>query len=76
LPVEVDGEVIAVLPNSMFRIRVRVTMDDEPLVVLATISGRLRQRYIKLSVGDWVFVELSPYDPTRGRITRYKLRAL
>ena len=39
------------------------------LGVLATISGRMRQYYIKILPGDRVTVEVSPYDPTRGRIT-------
>ena len=36
--------------------------------VLATISGRMRQYYIKILPGDRVTVEVSPYDPSRGRI--------
>jgi translation initiation factor IF-1 len=61
---EFDGNVDEALPNAMFR----VTMDNG-LQVLATISGRMRRFYIRILPGDRVTVEVSPYDPTRGRIT-------
>jgi translation initiation factor IF-1 len=59
-----DGVVEEALPNAMFRV-----LADNGLHVLATISGRMRQFYIKILPGDRVTVEVSPYDPTRGRIT-------
>ena len=37
--------------------------------IIATISGKLRQNFIRILTGDKVTVELSPYDLTRGRIT-------
>jgi len=61
---EFDGVVQEALPNAMFRVGA-----DNGLDVLATISGRMRQYYIKILPGDRVTVEVSPYDPTRGRIT-------
>jgi translation initiation factor IF-1 len=61
---EFDGSVTEALPNAMFRVRC-----DNELEVLATISGRMRQYYIKILPGDRVTVEVSPYDPNRGRIT-------
>ena len=61
---EFDGVVDEALPNAMFRVRC-----DNQLVVLATISGRMRQFYIRILPGDRVTVEVSPYDPSRGRIT-------
>lgn len=61
---EFDGVVTEALPNAMFRVRC-----DNELDVLATISGRMRQYYIKILPGDRVTVEVSPYDPNRGRIT-------
>jgi translation initiation factor IF-1 len=57
---EFDGVVHEALPNAMFRVKC-----DNGLVVLATISGRMRQFYIRIRVT----VEVSPYDPSRGRIT-------
>jgi translation initiation factor IF-1 len=38
--------------------------------VLAKRSGRLNVHRIRLTEGDRVRLEVSPYDPTRGRITR------
>jgi translation initiation factor IF-1 len=38
--------------------------------VLATLNGRMRQHNIKVLTGDTVELEFSPYDLTRGRITR------
>ena len=61
---EFDGAVLEALPNAMFRVTA-----DNGLSVLATISGRMRQYYIKILPGDRVTVEVSPYDPSRGRIT-------
>ena len=51
------------------RTRCSACKRDNGLGVLATISGRMRQYYIKILPGDRVTVEVSPYDPTRGRIT-------
>lgn len=64
----VEGEVVEALPNTMFRVQA-----DNGMSVLATISGRMRRNYIRILIGDRVSIEVSPYDPTRGRITfRYK----
>ena len=41
--------------------------------VLAYLSGKMRQHYIRVLEGDRVKVELSPYDLSKGRVTyRYK----
>jgi translation initiation factor IF-1 len=48
--------------------RFRVTLDNG-IVILATISGRIRQCHVRVMTGDRVEVELSPYDLTRGRIS-------
>jgi len=43
------------------------------VVILATVSGKIRKNYIRILAGDRVTVEMSPYDLTRGRITyRFK----
>ncbi len=60
---EFDGAISEALPNAMLR-----AGGDDGLKVLATISGRMRQYYIKILPGDRVTVEVSPYDPSRGRI--------
>jgi translation initiation factor IF-1 len=63
--IEVQGTVVDVLPNSMFRVEIETGQQ-----VLAHLSGRLRIHYIKIVKGDVVTVEMSPYDLTRGRIMR------
>ncbi|GHD04531.1 hypothetical protein GCM10008096_12010 [Zhihengliuella salsuginis] len=66
--IEVEGTVSEALPNAMFRVEL-----PNGHVVLATISGKMRQHYIRILPEDRVVVELSPYDLNRGRITyRYK----
>src|SRR5699024_10064187 len=60
--IEVEGTVSEALPNAMFRVRL-----DNDHVVLATISGKMRQHYIRILPQDRVVVELSPYDLERGR---------
>ncbi len=61
----VEGKVVEALPNAMFRVET-----ENSLNVLAHISGKIRLHYIKILPGDKVVVEISPYDLTRGRITR------
>ena len=66
--IEMEGTVVEALPNAMFRVELA-----NGHKVLATISGKMRQHYIRILPGDRVLVEISTYDLTRGRITyRYK----
>ena len=66
--IEVEGAVTEALPNAMFRVEL-----ENKHIVLAHISGKMRQHYIKILPGDRVVVELTPYDLNRGRIVyRYK----
>ena len=62
--IEVKGLVVDTMPNAGFRVRL-----ENGHEVIAHISGKLRQNYIKILTGDHVTVELSPYDLNRGRIT-------
>ncbi|MFP6887143.1 MAG: translation initiation factor IF-1 [Opitutales bacterium] len=66
--IEVEGKVVAVLPSTMFRVEL-----ENGHQVLAPISGKLRKHFIKLTVGDTVKMQMSPYDLNRGRIV-YRLR--
>ena len=66
--IEMEGEVIEALPNTMFKVKL-----DNEHEVLGHISGKMRRHYIRILPGDRVKIELSPYDLDRGRITyRYK----
>lgn len=63
--IKVDGVVLEVLPNAMFRVKM-----PNNNIVMGYISGRMRKHDIKILLGDRVEVEFSPYDLTKGRITR------
>jgi len=63
--IEMDGIVVDVLPNTMFRVQLL----DNGHVVIAHISGKMRKNYIRILKGDKVTVQLTPYDLTKGRIS-------
>ena len=63
--VKVDGEVVDVLPNATFKVKL-----NTGVTILGYISGKMRQHEIRILDGDRVELELSPYDLTKGRITR------
>ncbi len=66
--IEIEGTVSEVLPNATFRVEL-----ENGHEVLAHLSGKMRQNYIRVLEGDRVKCELSPYDLSRGRVTyRYK----
>ncbi|MCB1117717.1 MAG: translation initiation factor IF-1 [Chlamydiia bacterium] len=65
---QMEGEVIDLLPNMSFKVRL-----ENGLEVLAHLCGKMRMRNIRVLVGDRVTLELSPYDLSKGRIV-YRLR--
>ena len=65
--IEVEGKILTVLAGTMFRVEL-----GNKHQVLATITGRMRKRFIRLTVGDRVKMEMSPYDLNKARIT-YRL---
>jgi translation initiation factor IF-1 len=62
--IRVDGVVVKVLPATMYRVRL-----ENGHELLAHISGKMRKHFIRITAGDKVSVEISPYDLTKGRIT-------
>jgi translation initiation factor IF-1 len=62
--IQVDGVVTKVLPATMYRVKLANNHE-----ILAHISGKMRKHFIKITTGDKVTVEMSPYDLTKGRIT-------
>ena len=64
--IKMEGVIADVLPNTTYRVQI----DQFERPVLASLSGRMRQNNIKVLMGDRVELEFSPYDLTRGRITR------
>lgn len=63
--IKIEGIVVDVLPNATFRVEI-----NSGQKILGYISGKMRQHEIRILDGDKVEMELSPYDLTRGRITR------
>jgi len=66
--IEVEGLVTVVLPGTMFRVEL-----DNKHMVLATVCGKMRKRWVRIAAGDRVKMEMSPYDLNKGRIT-WRLR--
>lgn len=65
-PIVLQGEVTESLPNVMFRVK----LDVNDQVILCQTSGLMKKNFIKVIVGDRVELEMTPYDMTRGRITK------
>ena len=65
--IEVEGKVLEVIPGGNFKVEL-----SNGHTIEAHISGKMRMNYIRISPGDKVMIELSPYDLTRGRITYRK----
>ncbi len=59
------GRVIESLPNLTYKVEL-----EDGRIVLAYLSGKMRINFIKVIPGDYVMVELSPYDETKGRIIK------
>ena len=62
--IELDGTITQALSNAMFRVEL-----ENGHEIVAHISGKMKEHYIKLLPGDKVKMEMSPYDLTKGRIT-------
>ncbi|MBC8098362.1 MAG: translation initiation factor IF-1 [Armatimonadetes bacterium] len=61
--IEVEGTVTEALPNTQFLVEL-----ENGHKILAYLSGKMRKFYIRIALGDKVRVEMSVYDPSRGRI--------
>ena len=62
---EFPGVVSEVLPNATFRVK----LDNQDHEIIAHTAGKMRKNRIRVSAGDKVLVEMTPYDLTKGRIT-------
>ena len=62
--IKLTGSVVEALPNTQFRVEL-----ENGHIIIAHMSGKMRQHYIRLVPGDKVDVELTPYDLTKGRIS-------
>lgn len=61
------GTIVETLPSANFKVRL-----DNGQEIQAYLAGKMRKNRIRLTVGDEVQVEMTPYDLTKGRIT-YRL---
>ena len=61
--IELEGTVLEKLPNTMFKVEL-----ENGHEVLAHISGKLRQNFIRILPGDKVTLEMSTYDLSKARI--------
>ena len=68
---ELEGIVKKLLPGTMFE--VELSIGEQKKTLLCILAGKLKQHFIRLTVGDKVLVEISKYDLERGRIT-YRLK--
>lgn len=63
-----DGEVVDVLPDGRYRVRLENGHD-----VIAYTAGRMKKNRIRTLAGDRVTIEMTPYDLSKGRVIfRYK----
>jgi translation initiation factor IF-1 len=65
--IELEGKITSVLAGTMFRVELA-----SKHTVLAHISGKMRKRFIRLTTGDRVKLQMSPYDTDKARIV-YRL---
>jgi translation initiation factor IF-1 len=66
--ITLTGTVVEVLPGATVRVR----LNENNKEIIGYISGRMRKNNIKVLMGDAVEIEVSPYDLTKGRVTRRK----
>lgn len=66
---EVEGEILEVLPNTMFKVRL-----VDGAEVIGVPSGKMRRGFMRMMPGARVIVEMTPYDEQRGRIVRLRDR--
>jgi translation initiation factor IF-1 len=61
--IRLTGRVVEALPSAKFKVEL-----ENNHIILGIVSGKMRRHFIRLVPGDWVEVELTPYDLTKGRI--------
>lgn len=63
--IELEGKVVENLPNALFRVQL-----DSGQTVIGHLAGKMRVNMIRVLPGDKVLIEMTPYDLSKGRITR------
>ncbi len=62
--IELKGVIEELLPATTFKVKL-----ESGQIIHAHLSGKIRMNKIRMSIGDSVKVEMTPYDLTKGRIT-------
>lgn len=62
--ITLDGVVIKAHPGTKFTVKI----NEPEMVIMCTISGKLRKNKIMIYENDKVRIELSVYDLSNGRI--------
>lgn len=63
--IEMRGKVEETLPDARFKVRLA-----NGHIVFGTLSGKMKMNKISIVAGDEVTIEFTPYDLSKGRITR------
>ena len=63
--VTVEAKVVEERPSAIYKVVLETRQE-----VLAHLVGAVKRNFVRLVPGDRVEVELTPHDPTRGRIMR------
>jgi len=63
-------EYVGVVKNAYKGCMFDVIYGSDKQNVFASISGKMRKLFIKVVPGDRVKIEVSQYDPTKGRIVQ------
>jgi translation initiation factor IF-1 len=63
--INLEGTIAEALPSTTFKVQL-----ENGHLIIAHLAGKMRMNYIKVVPGDKVIVEMSPYDLTKGRITK------
>lgn len=63
--IQIEGTILEALPSATFKIKL-----DSGEELIGYLSGKMRMHSIRISGGDKVLVEMSPFDKTKGRIVR------
>lgn len=62
--IQAKGEITDCLPGTKFKVK----LDNNDHEIICYLSGKMRVNSIRLTIGDKVSLEISPYDLTKGRI--------
>lgn len=63
--IELTGTIVETLPGTQFRVEL-----ENGHKIIAHVAGKMRKHFIRIVPGDKATVELTPYDLSKGRISR------